>query len=599
MKKLHISPDLSLPVEAVTQTFAILAKRGVGKTYTALVMVEELLKAELQTVVADPVGVCWGLRSSADGKAAGFPIVVLGGEHADVPLEATAGETVADFIIESGQSAVLDLSLFRKGEQTRFMTDFSERLYHKNRRPLHLLLDEADAFAPQKPMRGQERMLGAVEDLVRRGRARGIGLTLVTQRSAVLNKDVLTQVEVMVALRTISPQDLKAMEAWITVHGTPEQQQEMMESLPSLPVGTAWFWSPGWLDVFQRVKVRKRETFDSSATPKVGDAKAIPKRLAEVNLDELRARMAATIEQAKANDPKELRRQVAELRRELERAGNAPPPAESKVERVEVQVLHPDHCVRLELALTRADSVAEKVENLAAGAVEDIKEAAAIVRDALARAKQQVAPPATFEPRVATGAPGLRARPARSAPPPPRQEAPPDGDRTLSKPQQRILDTLIMFESLGRSEMQRSVVAVLSGASPTSSGFSNNLGALKNDKQVNPWPPLVSYPRPNFVALTAEGRALAHASDISSLADLHAAWLRVVSRPQVDLVRELIKAYPEAVEKVELAVRVGVSPTSSGYSNNLGHLRNQLGIADYPRPGYVVATDLLFPEGLR
>jgi hypothetical protein len=156
-----------------------------------------------------------------------------------------------------------------------------------------------------------------------------------------------------------------------------------------------------------------------------------------------------------------------------------------------------------------------------------------------------------------------------------------------------------MFESLGRSEMQRSVVAVLSGASPTSSGFSNNLGALKNDKQVNPWPPLVSYPRPNFVALTAEGRALAHASDISSLADLHAAWLRVVSRPQVDLVRELIKAYPEAVEKVELAVRVGVSPTSSGYSNNLGHLRNQLGIADYPRPGYVVATDLLFPEGLR
>jgi uncharacterized protein len=53
----HISKDLSLPVEALTQTFAILAKRGAGKTYTAAVMVEEMLKAGLQLVVVDPVGV--------------------------------------------------------------------------------------------------------------------------------------------------------------------------------------------------------------------------------------------------------------------------------------------------------------------------------------------------------------------------------------------------------------------------------------------------------------------------------------------------------------------------------------------------------------
>lgn len=95
------------------------------------------------------------------------------------------------------------------------MTDFAERLYHKNRQPLHLVLDEADAFAPQRPMKGQERLLGAIEDLVRRGRARGIGVTLVTQRAAVLNKDVLTQAEVLVALRTIAPQDREAINAWI------------------------------------------------------------------------------------------------------------------------------------------------------------------------------------------------------------------------------------------------------------------------------------------------------------------------------------------------------------------------------------------------
>lgn len=84
--KLRISDALSLPIEAVTQTFAILAKRGVGKTYTGAVMVEEMLAAEQQVVVCDPIGVWWGLRSSADGRSPGFPIVVFGGEHADAAV---------------------------------------------------------------------------------------------------------------------------------------------------------------------------------------------------------------------------------------------------------------------------------------------------------------------------------------------------------------------------------------------------------------------------------------------------------------------------------------------------------------------------------
>src|SRR5579884_749848 len=157
-------------------------------------------------------------------------------------------------------------------------------------------------------------MLGAIEDIVRRGRARGLGVSLVTQRSAVLNKDVLTQVEVLVALRTIAPQDRGAIDEWIKVHGTPEQREELMSSLPSLPIGTAWFWSPGWLGIFQRVRVRKRETFDSSATPEVGKKIQTPKQLAQVDLEQLRGRLAATIEKAKADDPRELKRQLAGVR---------------------------------------------------------------------------------------------------------------------------------------------------------------------------------------------------------------------------------------------------------------------------------------------
>jgi hypothetical protein len=56
MANLRLSNDFTLPAEAVTETFAILAKRGVGKTYTASVLVEELLKAGLRTVASG--GVC-------------------------------------------------------------------------------------------------------------------------------------------------------------------------------------------------------------------------------------------------------------------------------------------------------------------------------------------------------------------------------------------------------------------------------------------------------------------------------------------------------------------------------------------------------------
>ena len=90
-----------------------------------------------------------------------------------MPLEVGAGELIADVVVDEGLAVGLDLSPFRKGEQTRFMTEFAERLYHRNRQPRHLVLDEADAFVPQHPMKGQERLLGAIEDLVRRGQAIG------------------------------------------------------------------------------------------------------------------------------------------------------------------------------------------------------------------------------------------------------------------------------------------------------------------------------------------------------------------------------------------------------------------------------------------
>lgn len=57
---------LELPEDAVTQGFAILAKRGKGKTNLAADMEEEFLRQGQSIVVLDPPAAHWGIRYAAD-----------------------------------------------------------------------------------------------------------------------------------------------------------------------------------------------------------------------------------------------------------------------------------------------------------------------------------------------------------------------------------------------------------------------------------------------------------------------------------------------------------------------------------------------------
>src|SRR4051794_21146958 len=90
-KKIHLSASVSLPVDVVTESIAILAIKRAGKSTTARRLVEQLFNAGQQCVVVDPKGDWWGLLYGRDGKSPGLPFVVLGGEHGHIPLESGAG----------------------------------------------------------------------------------------------------------------------------------------------------------------------------------------------------------------------------------------------------------------------------------------------------------------------------------------------------------------------------------------------------------------------------------------------------------------------------------------------------------------------------
>lgn len=563
--------DFVLPLDLVTQTVAILAKKGSGKSYTAAVLGEGMLELQQQLVIVDPTGAHWGLRSSADGKRAGFSIVVIGGDHADIPLEPGAGEVIAKAIVEHRFSAIIDTSLLRKGQMVRFLGEFFETLYRINREPLHLLVDEADTVAPQKPFGDEARTLGAMEDIVRRGRIRGIGCTLITQRPAVINKNVLTQCEVLVALRLSHPRDIATIMEWVNVHAEAAPAAAMLKSLPSLPIGTAWLWSPGWGDFFERIKVRKRDTFDSGATPKAGGKPAKAAVLAAVDIARLGTEISKTVDEAKANAPAALKARIAELEAELET----------------LKLITLDTSVLEEARQQGYKNAIWAVRETLPGIVQNIHDFLNTLDVKCRQIESDLVPRTSGQWKEALGIPitPTEVRTSRAQPAPaPRSAAlrPTSSAAGMTPAKQRILDALAWWKAAGETAPTRAQVAYVSEISPKSSSFANNLGALRTSG-------LIEYPEGNCVCLTAEGFNVAN--EVEGKVSRNAFLQRVrgvIREPaKVRIFDALVGVGSgRSITREALAEAVDISPSSSSYANNLGALRT-LGILDYPIPGQV------------
>lgn len=586
MTALRISSTLSLPTDYVTKTCAILAQRRVGKTYTAAVLAEELVTAKQPFVALDPTGAWWGLRADADGKRAGLPVVIFGGQHGDLPLERGSGRFIADLVVEEPNFYVIDLSLLESKEAERaFATEFGERLYRrkastKSHETLHLFVDESDLFVPQRPLPGDQRMLGAYEAIVRRGGLFGLGTTLISQRSAVVNKNVLEQLDILIALRTVGPNDRKRIDEIVSAKAEPSQRAELLDSIASLQRGEAWVWEPAAVPpLFARIQVRQRRTFNSSETPRAGEHRIEPQHLAAVDLEQLRGRMAATIERAKADDPRELRKRILELERQVGEKKVTPAPVEVIVEK---PVLNDEQLKELRQVVVDAGAKAEYIENAAA----QLRAAADLIVRSMG---------------LPNGTPKLSPLPSRANAEPARspaklreilREIPRETSRQSDGrpgPQQRILDALVRLDSVCISEPSKIQLALFAGASPRSSAYTNNLGALRSAG-------LIDYPTGGFVKITAHGRRQANPVEIPvSTAELQQAVAQLIGGAKWRILKVLIDIFPRSIDKTTLAERAGASPTSSAYTNNLGALRT-LGFLDYPQQGYVAAEAVLFVE---
>lgn len=585
-------PELILPLEAVTSSFAITGKKRTGKSNTSVVFCEGLYQAGLPFVVIDPKGDWYGMRSGPDGQpAGGLPIPIFGGEHADFPLSPDAGDYMARLIVDRNLTCILDVSEFRPRELRRFVKAFIGALYRANRTPRMVVLEEAQEIAPQIKQAGRGddgdlEMVAAVKRFVKLGGFKGLGTCLVTQRFQDVDKGVTTQVETVVVHRTTGPQDKKAIKDW--VDGTAEQA-ELVDQLSGLGDGEAWVWSPHFLGTTMRVRMRRRSTFDSGATPKVGEPVRVA-TLADLRDERIEEAMASAIDQARQNDPAELRKQlrsrddeIRELRHKLDEQPAAP------AEPFEVPVLDDMDRTLLGDLLESIRSTLEKFEGSATIAHLPRPDTRPATNPVRAAVEQHQRERAVLEPRVSDPArfveaplPLTRIDPAefvKIKQPPPARSAPtpPAGD--LSR---QIIATLILHGDLSRAQL-----GVHVGKSSKGGYFQRILSNLKQE----------GYIEGSNAGLSATASGRAWVGPVAALPEgdaLVAWWVQNLGGQgslQADIILAALAAWPTVLSKQELGEAVGKSGEGGYFQRVVSKLRN-LGLMEgfAPSEAFLRAT---------
>lgn len=552
---IELADGLSLDAsEAATQTFAPIASKGGGKTYLATKFAEGLYDAGVPFAALDPVGNWSALTLGVDGKSPGLSIVVIGGERADIPLDVEHADRLGTFLVSQGLQAVIDLSELSKKKRKEFVADLCEAMFREartQRSPFMIIFEEAQLFAPQHAARGEERMLGAVTDIVRLGRNYGLGSMLVTQRPQSVSKEVLNQVECLMVGQLRGPQERKAIRGWITEQGA-GVTKEVLDDLPGLSPGEFCVWSPSWLRIFKRVRVASKRTFDGSSTPKLGEARAqtvkSQRNIGDVVrlLEKLFAPAEAKREPAEGGsfevEAEKLAAEVAELVERSERA-------EGRARDAEAQL------VAARQAMDTLERVFGDLREALRGLPASAPEASPVARLPAGALTKSETEPRRGAP-VMPGQLGIKPAARHAARPPAK------GTSGMDKPSTAILGVLAPL----REPIPKARLALLAGYSPKGGAFNNCLSRLR----VAGW-----IEGSSELAITRAGRAVApKVPPLPTGEELLEHWR---THPRMDTpMRVIFWALVNArgpLTKDEIGRKTGYSATAGAFNNAISRLR--------------------------
>lgn len=136
-------------------------------------------------------------------------------------------------LLEPGEASVINLRAVEPetAEMTMFM--LAKRLFDLRKKnqipPFIMVIEEAHNFAPEKGFQ-QALSNGILRKIASEGRKFGLGLGVISQRPARIDKNVLSQCNTQFILRVTNPNDLKAISK--SFEGITSEVESMIKSLP-------------------------------------------------------------------------------------------------------------------------------------------------------------------------------------------------------------------------------------------------------------------------------------------------------------------------------------------------------------------------------
>jgi hypothetical protein len=286
--------------ELVTGRTCVIAQSGAGKSWSIAVLCESLCRARIGFCLIDTEGEYFSLRDK-------FPVLWIGtDEQCDHDIETVNIMEVMMHAVKADIPVIYDVSETDMQERVSKLANVMYDVASDLRKPYLLIIEEADKFIPQS-----RESIKKIEEISRRGRKRGLGMLVATQRPALVTKNVLSQCNNQIIGKLSIDNDLKAVDLFFG-------SRKEVEELASLDPGE--FFVMGKL-VREKTKIKfaDRETEHRGLTPKLAPRPFLP-------VEEMKPPMSETpAEPAEPAPPEPEPQQPAPLTVKPEREEEGPP----------------------------------------------------------------------------------------------------------------------------------------------------------------------------------------------------------------------------------------------------------------------------------
>lgn len=473
--------DLS---EYALQGNAILGIRGSGKTYTATLIAEQLMKAGYPIIAFDPIGIWRFLR--VPGQGAGYPVVVAGGRAGDLPLTPQSAAEIVRAAMTERISLIIDLydvSLSKK-DWRHIVAESIRLLLYENGDfgPMHIFLEEAAEFVPQIVGPEMGTVYSEIEKLARMGGNARLGYTLINQRAEQVNKAVLELCSTLILHRQRGRLSITAISKWLEALDVTESKS-ITKSMPNLSTGDCWILSTDQAQP-SLAHVQTKDTFHPDRHDMTNLSSKSASRSASISVDEfvtrLQAALSAAKEQPKKAGPREpssrlvdvatgvseLQKQISELQAALEASFTEEQVQKRIAEALDTLTYQKDEQInRLKSAMSAAlEIMASEIPIQSVNGTPSIQDRGAVI---------SFEPKSTTQSRIGT----MQARLSRLA-----QQV--NENPRLSKPGKRIFMILVDEYPDFPNGLSRVKLASIAKLKLSSGGFRGPIADLKARKYI-------------------------------------------------------------------------------------------------------------------